>query len=222
MRDWWTFGHAARLAGYPAMTYGGRIMTRERWDAVTGRAGREERAGFMRRLQPHLLVATPEGRGNLRTWLDAGRPVPPANAVPLAVGDVEGLVLVLDALVLVPAPVRWYITSHVVINAVGFTSAAWTSSPMRDRPIEISLSDRADRFTVLHEFGHAWHRAPVAIAPPTSIQWAGAHVAVRDRFPALLEQHKDSERLADAMAESWLAGARRPNLSGLAEQEHGA
>jgi hypothetical protein len=197
------FEAAARLARFPPLTVAGRVMTPESWADVARRATRGEWPAILRRLAPWLLVATPPGRANLRRWLDAGHPRPSADALPLLVGDAGAVPLVAHVLARLPDAVRWHVIEHVGVSAVGFDCRAWTTAPIRTRPIEIRLSHFADVHVVAHEVAHAWHRAPVVSDPPGAVEWfAALTLARRDRGAGLVE-HRDGELLADACAAAW-------------------
>jgi hypothetical protein len=175
-------------------------MTRETWPALLARATRGERSGIVKRLAPWLLVATPDGRANLRRWMQAGHPTPPAGELPLIVGDSGAVPLVARALALVPPCVRWHVIEHVAVSAVGFQHAAWSMPTIRSRPLEIRLSQYADVQTVAHEAGHMWHRHPVAGDPPAAVDWQAALAIAKGD---VLTWHRDDELLADACALAW-------------------
>jgi hypothetical protein len=187
-----------------------------------------ERRALLRRVARQLLVASRGGRARLRRWLDARggsapTPVPPwllrewlTERVAL-VGDSAALPLVVEALCLVPEPVRHAVVAETCFTAVGWSSCAWTgSSVLVDRegtrkPRLVMLGPASDVGTVLHELGHSWHsplrEEPVPLGSTRGVEQLLA-LASRDgwraRADAVLAR---GERLADGCMFAWLGAA---------------
>jgi hypothetical protein len=228
----------ARLAEdcrWPAVTIGRLVVWGEAgWRDAVARATPPERGQLVAQLGRQLLVASAGGRARLRRWLD-DRP-PPAPSMPtcllpqwlrervLFYGDGCMLGAVIEALILVPAPVRAAVLTEVAFLAVGAETRAWTGSaalvrPDGRRPTRLVMLSGADRHapdlvrTVLHECGHAWSaplpREGEALA---TVHGEGCLLALArrdgwaDRADGIIDA---GERLAEGLALAWIRWPRR-------------
>jgi hypothetical protein len=201
------------------------------WRAQAARAtAAVERSDLLQLIARQLLVASRGGRARLRRWLEARggiapTPVPPwllrewlTERVAL-VGDSAALPLVVEALCLVPEPVRHAVVTETCFTAVGWSSRAWASSSVlvdregNRKPRLVMLGPASDVGTVLHEVGHGWHsplcEEPVPLGSTRGVEQLLA-LAARDGWRARADAMvARGERLADGCMFAWLARPTR-------------
>ncbi len=209
-----------RRLNWPPASVGGRFIAGEAaWRArLAARTGPRDRLDVFRAVDRRLLVATDVGRARLRAWLTA-RHAQPVTPEPLTArrarvmrelkhyGDVELLPVILDTIVVLPAPVIDMVLRECATIAVGRSTAGWISGPLPNRrPIGLSgaLKNQDVADTLRHEIGHAWtirhtSEAPTALQHAVNLQGLVRDVP-RDQ---LRQMDGDIEALAWWLAWSW-------------------
>jgi hypothetical protein len=217
--------------GFPAVSCGRAQIVGERgWRAALYGArpcAPGERAQVLKRLERHLLVASPGGRVRTRAWIARQRVTPADTAIPQWLlerwiedklqyyGDDGALAPVARALASLPAPVRDAVAAEAAILTVGHDTLGWTGPAQlvdRDgarprRLIVLSATNLDDLGRlVAHEASHLWH-APVDTTwpMPTAIGYRrllelADREGWRDRAD---ERIARDERLARALEQIW-------------------
>ena len=201
--------------------------------AAPDRPSPPERIRLLAAIAPQLLALSEPGRLRLEAWrAERSRSAPDATPAALRrqlrrdlafFGDAPVLEVVLDALCLVPPPVRALILEEVAVVSVGWTTCAWTSGAKllgpdgEPRASMIVLSGGAPHtaglgHTFLHEVVHVWEHDPrfsldVAV-PAIGSEGLAALACEQGWAERAAAVNADAEWRAEVLAQAWQCAAQ--------------
>jgi hypothetical protein len=175
-----------------------------------------------RRVTTWPTLASPGSLARTKRWLSAGRPTADPTQLRFR-GDTGVRDFVMEAMMMMPAPVAWHLEHNAFVAEVGRRARGSQSYlPVFEAPseaphfINLDGGDSDLRFVFGHEAGHFFHRAVMPpgayghvphllIAPDAARQ-------VQDEDPAeaalLRRLWAEEETRADACALAWLGASR--------------